>query len=312
MDISIIIPVRNTRELAAGAIRSVRESRGPLDREIIVVDNGSTDGMASFLTGEFPEVKIIRSETNLGFARACNLAAKEAAGEFLLLLNSDARPQPDALARAVAWLRANPDCAVAGGQLLGPDGARQNSIANFPTLATELMNKSLLRRLRPKKFPGKEQIFSAPVEVESIVGAFLLARKKNWDLLGGLDERFFFFFEETDFCLRARRAHWRVMHLPGVLVEHGQGQTAKQISTGARIEYWRSRYRYFAKNHGPFTRLVLFAGLMVKLGFDSLAAVVLTALTFGMNPRWQERRRVCAALFGWHLRGCPAKDGLPR
>jgi GT2 family glycosyltransferase len=280
--------------------------------EIFIVDNSSTDETASALTREFPQIQLVRSETNLGFARAGNLGAKSAHGEFLLLLNSDARPQPDALARAVEWMRGHPDCAVVGAQLLNRDGSRQNSIANFPTLATELLNKSLLRRLFPRRFPGKEHHFDGPVEVETVVGAFMLIRKKIWDKLGGLDERYFFFFEETDFCLRVRGAGLRVMHLPDVRVWHDQGQTARQISGAARIEYWRSRYAYFAKNKPPLTRPILAAGLMTRLLLDWLAAMVLVLITFGQSWRWRSRCRVCTALVGWHLRGCPAKAGLLR
>jgi hypothetical protein len=312
MDVSIIILTRNTCALTRAAVQSVLDSRDSLAKEIFVVDNGSTDETASTLLREFPQIKFIRSEKNLGFARACNLAAKSARGEFLLLLNSDARPAPDALEKAAAWMRANPDYAVAGGQLLNADGSRQNSIANFPTLATELLNKSLLRRLWPEKFPGKEQILSRPVDVETIVGAFVFVRKKSWDALGGLDERFFFFFEETDFCLRARRKNFRVVHLPEVRITHGQGQTAKQISSAARIEYWRSRYIYFAKNHDALTRLVLTIGLMMRLFFDWLAAGLLTLATLGQSVRWRSRLRVCSALIGWHLLCCPVSMGLPR
>jgi GT2 family glycosyltransferase len=312
MDVSIIILTRNTCALTRAAVQSVLDSRDPLAKEIFVVDNGSTDETASTLPREFPQIKFIRSEKNLGFSRACNLAAKSALGEFLLLLNSDARPAPDALEKCAAWMRTNPDCAVAGGQLLNADGSRQNSIANFPTLATELLNKSLLRRLRPEKFPGKEQIFPAPVDVETIVGAFVFVRKKIWDALGGLDERFFFFFEETDFCLRARQKNFRVVHLPEVLIAHGQGQTAKQISSAARIEYWRSRYIYFAKNHGAFTRLVLTIGLIMRLFFDWLAAMLLVLATFGQSTRWRSRFKVCSSLIGWHLLCCPVSMGLPR
>jgi GT2 family glycosyltransferase len=312
MDVSVIIVTRNTCALVRLAVQSVLDSRDPLAKEIFIVDNGSNDETSSILPKEFPEIKLIRSETNLGFARACNLAAKKSSGEFLLLLNSDARPAPGALAPAVAWLRVNPDCAVAGAQLLNADGSRQNSIANFPTLATELLNKSLLRRLWPKKFPGKEIEFREPLEVETVVGAFMLIRKSVWDALGGLDERFFFFFEETDFCLRARRKNFRVVHLPDVRVWHGQGQTAKQISAAARIEYWRSRYIYFAKNHCASTRLLLTVGLMVRLSFDWLAAGLFTLATLGQNARWRSRFKVCSFLVGWHLRGCPAEMGLPR
>jgi GT2 family glycosyltransferase len=312
MDVSVIIVTRNTCALTRAAVQSVLDSRDSLAKEIIVVDNGSNDGTATALSREFPQVRFILSENNLGFARACNRAAKIARGEFLLLLNSDARPAPDALEKATAWMRANPDCAVAGAQLLNADGSRQNSIANFPTLATELLNKSLLRLLWPEKFPGKEHIFRAPVDVQTIVGAFVFARKKIWDELGGLDERFFFFFEETDFCLQARRKKFRVVHLPEIRVRHDQGQTAKQISTGARIEYWRSRYAYFEKNSGGFTRAVLAAGLSLRLGAGLLASWLMVLLTAGQSARWRGKSAVNLALVAWHLGGCRSEAGLPR
>jgi GT2 family glycosyltransferase len=309
--VSIIVVTRNTCALTRAAVQSVLGSRDSFAKEIFVVDNGSTDGTAAVFPSEFSRVQFIRSETNLGFARACNLAAKRARGEFLLLLNSDAHLEPDALTQAVAWMRSHPDCAVAGAQLLNADSSRQNSIANAPTLATELLNKSLLRRLCPEKFPGKEREFREPVEVETVVGAFMLVRKSVWDALGGLDERYFFFFEETDFCLQARRRGWRVFHLPDVRVRHGRGQTARRASVEARIEYWRSRYAYFAKNHRPLTRLILAAGLWLRLFFDSLTAGLCALVTLGQNARWRERWRVCATLIGWHWRGCPTEQGLP-
>ena len=303
---------RDTRALTSDAVRSVLASDPSVTKEILVVDNGSSDDTATMLPREFPQIQMLRLEKNLGFARAVNLAAAKATGEFLLLLNSDARLTIEALTLALQWLRANPSCAVAGAQLLNTNGSRQNSIANFPTLATELLNKSLLRRLWPKKFLGKEQLFTTPVEVETVVGAFMLIRKSVWVALGGLDERFFFFFEETDFCLQARRKKLRVMHLPQVRVWHGQGQTAKQVSTAARIEYWRSRYIYFTKNAGTATRLLLLAGVVLRLLVDWLAALLMVGLTFRKNPRWSSRLNVCSALVGWHLRGCSQAIGLPR
>ena len=311
-DVSVVIITRNTCGLTGEAVRSVLAGDGAVSREIFVVDNGSTDGTPEVLPREFPQIQLIRSERNLGFARAVNLAAKNATGEFLLLLNSDARPAVAALALALQWLRANPDCAVAGAQLLDTDGSRQNSIANFPTLATELLNKSLLRRLWPEKFPGKERTFPAPVEVETVIGAFMLIRKSVWDALGGLDERFFFFFEETDFCRQVRGKKLCVMHLPQVRVWHGQGQTARQVSVAARIEYWRSRYIYFAKNNGLAARMILVCGLLLRLLFDSVAAGLCVLLTLGRSERWRNRWRVCSALIVWHLRGCPREAGLPR
>jgi N-acetylglucosaminyl-diphospho-decaprenol L-rhamnosyltransferase len=169
-----------------------------------------------------------------------------------------------------------------------------------------------LRRLFPRRFPGKEQRFTEPVEVESVVGAFMMIRRAVWDALGGLDERYFFFLEETDFCLHARRAGWRVMHLPQIAVWHGQGQTAKKTAPGARIEYWRSRYLYFAKNHGRGQQSGLAAGLCFRLLVDLLASGCVLALTLGRSERWKNKWQVYSALWRWHWHGRPEGMGLPR
>ncbi len=311
-DLSVIIVTRNTCALTCAAIESVCNSQDEGTKEILLVDNASTDDTAAVVAKQFPSVRRLRAERNLGFSRANNWGACESAGEFLLLLNSDAAVKPNSLATALDWMRCHPDCGVAGVQLLNPDGSRQNSIANFPTLATELLNKSLLRRLFPRRFPGKEHQLDGPVEVESVVGAFMLIRREVWDAVGGLDERYFFFLEETDFCLQARRRGWRVMHLPHVTVWHGQGQTAKKVSAAARIEYWRSRYAYFRKNHGHFTQAALAAGLGVRLLVGWVAGILLNLLFLGANADLCDKSRVQTALVKWHLRGQPGEMGLPR
>lgn len=312
MDVSIILLTRNTCRQTREAIESVISSADALSKHIHVVDNGSTDETSSSLPVSFPEVHYIRMERNVGFARGVNLAAREAKGDLLLLLNSDARLAPDALRLAVDWMRLNPACGIAGAQLFHVDGRKQNSIANFPSLATELLNKFLLRALWPKQFPGKEQEYRDPVEVESVIGAFFLVRREVWEKLGGMDERFFFFLEETDFCLRARQAGFSTMHLPQVRVWHGQGQTAKQDLPAARIEYWRSRYTYFAKHRSLAARIALRCGLLLRLLVDSVFSGLATVLTLGQSRRWREKFAVHRALLFWHLQGCPEGVGLPR
>ena len=312
MDLSVIIVTRNTCPQTCAAILSVRQSRDELSKEIIVVDNGSTDETPAVVAREFPYVRYLRAAENLGFARANNWGVRETKGRLLLLLNSDAALQPESLAAAVGWMRAHPDCGVAGVQLLNPDGSPQNSIANFPTLATELLNKSLLRRLCPRRYPGKEQRFTEPVEVETVVGACMIIRRDLWDAIGGLDERYFFFLEETDFCLQTRRLGKRLVHLPQITVWHGQGQTAKKNSPTARIEYWRSRYIYFAKNHRLSVRVALVIGLLLRLFVNSLTSGLLVALTLGRSARWKNKWQVNSALSLWHLRGKPQEMGLPR
>lgn len=311
-DVTVIIVTRNTCALTCAAVQSVFASADGLAKAVVVVDNGSTDGTAAVVRERFPTVRYLFSEVNLGFAGANNRGALGTAGEFILLLNSDARLEPDALGQAVAWMRAHPDCGIGGAHLLNPDGSPQNAIANFPTLATELLNKSLLRRLFPRRYPGKEQHFTEPVAVETVIGAFMLIRRTVWEALGGFDERYFFFFEETDFCLGVRRAGWRILHLPQVRVWHEQGGSAKRVSAAARIEYWRSRYRYFRKNHPALTLGLLATGLGVRLLVSAVTQNLAWGLTFGRNPRCADKARVSNALVGWHLRGCPTGMGLPR
>ncbi|VVM06515.1 partial N-acetylglucosaminyl-diphospho-decaprenol L-rhamnosyltransferase, partial [Methylacidimicrobium cyclopophantes] len=242
---------------------------------------------------------------------AVDRAAERSRGKYLLLLNSDARLEPDALERAVQWMEANPQCGVAGAQLRNEDGSPQNSIANFPNLWTELGNKALLRRLFPERFPGKERPTDRPRTVDSVIGAFFLTRADLWKRLRGMDEGFFFFLEETDFCYRARQAGFLVHHLPDVHVWHGKGRSAASAPAEARIEYWRSRYRYFALHAPRGEEICLRIALPLRLVCE-LAGDLLLFPFFRGQPRYRERMKTRWALLRWHLAGKPDRMGLPR
>lgn len=312
MSVTVVIVTRNTCALTCAAVQSVLDSQDDFIRTVVVVDNGSSDDTAAVLPRRFPALVYLRQERNLGFGCANNLGARAATGDYLLLLNSDARLQPESLGTAVAWMAAHPNCGITGAQLLNPDGSRQNSIANHPTLATELLNKSLLRRLFPARYPGKEQTFAGPVPVESVIGAFMLIRRAAWEAVGGFDEDFFFFFEETHLCCQVQRAGWQVYHLPLVHVWHDQGGSAREMPAPARIEYWRSRYLYFRKHYGLSVRAVLAAGLLLRVAL-SLPGSLLGQLADRRHRRdWPARRRVLLAILRWHLRGRPLAMGLPR
>ena len=195
---------------------------------------------------------------------------------------------------------------MAGAQLLNADGSRQNSIANFPTLATELLNKSLLRRLSGRKnFPARNMIFAAPVEVETVVGAFMLIRKAVWDALGGLDERFFSFLRKRIFaCGRAGTViALFICRKSASGTARGRRPNkfppARGLNTGVRATL------ILPKIIRPATRLILAAGLWLRLLVDSLAAGLLTLFTLGTNralacdagrfvPRWSAG--ICAAV----------------
>ncbi|WP_242529340.1 glycosyltransferase family 2 protein [Methylacidimicrobium sp. B4] len=309
--VSVIIVTRNTRDLVREAIRSVEASEVSFPLETILVDNGSTDGTAEGIPPAFPKLVYLRFPRNLGFAAAVDRAAERSRGKYLLLLNSDARLESDALERAVQWMETHPECGIAGARLRNEDGSPQNSIANFPSLWTELGNKALLRRLFPHRYPGKERPATHPTAVDSVIGAFFLTRAALWQRLRGMDEGFFFFLEETDFCYRARLAGFAAYHLPDVHVWHGQGRSAAASPAAARIEYWRSRYRYFSlhapRSHQACLRLVLPLRLAMELAGD-----ILIFPFRGTRPRFRERMGVRWALLLWHLAGRPDRMGLPR
>lgn len=309
--LSIIIVTFNTRELTLAAIASVFDSKDDLAKEIVVVDNGSTDDTQTAVGDLFPSVRYHFSERNLGFAKANNLGVGLSSGDWILLLNSDARLKPEALTIAVDYMRSHPECGVLGAQLLNEDGSRQNSIANFPTLATELLSKSILRRVAPGRYPGKEHCFYKPVEVDSVIGAFLLTPRRVWETIGGFDERYFFFLEETDYCRQVMFRGWAVVHHPDVRVWHYQGGSAKRVKAAARIEYWRSRYQYFEKNQ-PQQMRWLKLGLAFRLFCNWFLNGIATIVTLGIVAPLRRRFLINHSLVRWHLARRPDSIGIPR
>lgn len=310
MDLSFIIVNWNTRELLPDCIGSISSTVRGLTFEIWVVDNGSTDGSAEAVRNRFPEVKIIENRENLGFAKASNQALRLMSGRFAVLLNSDARLTPGAVATIHRFMEENPQVGICGGQLLNEDGTRQNSIANIPNLATELLNKSILRMLFPLRYPGKERQHREPIEVESVIGACMVVRKEAIDDVGLMDESYFLFLEETDWCQAMRRRGWKVCHHPGARIVHLQGRSARKVNVRSRVEYWRSRYLFFRKNRGAVVFAVLLCGLVLKILTNLGAAFVLSTVTLFQNKRSVERLRLYGRLLMWHLSGLPEGYGL--
>jgi GT2 family glycosyltransferase len=308
--LSIVVVNWNTRELLAGCLGSIRSHVTDLPVEVFVVDNGSADGSQQMVRERYPAVRLLELGSNHGFAVANNRALQLSTGKYCLLLNSDTVLRPGALEAVVAYMEGNERVGIVGLQLLNADGSRQNSIANCPTLLTELFNKSLLRRLSPGRFPGKERSHAGPIDVESVIGACLFVRRRAMDQVGLLDEDYFFYLEETDWCLRFRRAGWRVIHFPGAAIVHLQGRSVERVNVRGRIEYFRSRYLYFRKHRPARERLILESGLIIKASVDLVFHFAVSAVTLFSVRRSRERMLLYWAILRWHARGCPASEGL--
>ena len=310
MDLSVIIVNWNTRDLLCQCLDSLTQKVEGIEMEILVVDNGSTDGSVTAVRGNFPGVRLIENPGNMGFAKANNHALSISKGRYLLLLNPDTQVKDEAIERMLSFMNAHAKAGLVGAQLLNADGTKQNSIANFPSLATELLNKNLLRWLFPEKFPGKERDYPGPIEVDSVIGACMLVRRETVEQVGLLDENFFLFLEETDWCYRMKKAGWKIYHLPQAEVLHFQGQSAETERGKAKIEYYRSRYHYFRKNRGSFQPSVLFIALIIKLSVELVFATIACVFTLFTVKKWRTKLSTYLYLMWWHLRLCPQAMGL--
>ncbi len=292
---------------SAGDSKSDTQAENAPETEVWLVDNGSDDDTASAARAAFPWCRVIALPGNLGFAAGNNAALRRASGRFVLLLNSDLRPERGAVLRAVEHLEAHPSVGAVGVQLLHPDGRLQNSIHNEPRLLTELLPRGLLEWLLPARFPSKRRPIPEPRAVEAVLGAFLCVRREVIERVGLLPEDYFFFFEETDWCRSIRQAGPSVVHLPDVRLVHASGASSKKKVPGrTRIEYHRSLYRYFRRHHGISALVVVIAIRLVK-GMIALLARVPAAL---VSSRGRADFRDRASVLAWHLRGCPAEEGL--
>jgi GT2 family glycosyltransferase len=297
VDLSIVIVAWNVRDLVLDCLESIREAKLGFTYEVIVVDNGSADGTVQAVAGKYPDTRVLALPRNIGFGAGNNRGLEIMRGRHAVLLNSDTLVLPGGLEACVAFLDAHPEVGVVGPQLLNPDHSKQNCIHNSPTLVSELVGQSLLRRLFPRRYPSKLVDYTEPLEVEAVLGACLFVRREVIDQVGLIDEDYFFFLEETDWCHRIRAAGWKVYHLPGAFVVHLYGEsTKKKVPLRTRIEYYRSRDTFFRKNRGPAAYLALRAIVVAR---------ILLGCVFG-GRRADEYRKILA----WYRAGRPATAGL--
>jgi GT2 family glycosyltransferase len=268
-DASIIIVSFNTRELLRECLESVIRESADLTVEILVVDNNSLDGSPQMVEEEFPQVRLLRSDINLGFGAANNLALAHARGRYIVLLNSDAFFQPAALEVAIRHMDETPDCGLAGGRLIGRDGSWQPSARSFHTIISDLIVLTGLADKFPKsKFFGKfdrtwaDQYQAAAVDW--VPGAFSIIRPEAIEKTGFFDPAFFLYYEEVDLCHRIKQAGYTIWYWPDIVVVHIGGESSRELRVddisprAAQIDMWRMRSTllYYRKYHGP---MALFA-----------------------------------------------------
>jgi len=263
--LSLIIVTYNSQDFIAECLRSVERARAKVkdmgrdegqEVETIVVDNASTDRTVEIVK-QFGWVHLICNRKNLGFAAGINRGAREARGEWLLLLNPDCVVEENAFAELHKFVQTcDLQIAVIGLQLLNPDGTLQPSGRKFPKVWEFVL--ALLgfhRWAETRWFEGRD--FTQVQEVDEVSGAALAIRRKVFEQVGGMDESFFLFFEELDLCRRVKNAGWKTVYLPSAKVKHHWGASVKRFPEVARKSQRQSAIRYFKKHHGSIASILV-------------------------------------------------------
>lgn len=259
--LAIVIVNFNAGEHLARCLASLAPSLEGHEWQAVVVDNASTDGSAAAARDADPRVKLVESGANVGFARAVNAGAHHAGGEYLLLLNPDCRLGPGVVDALVAELEAHPTCGVAAPGVVDEDGAPQGNARGDPSLLTGLFGRSSpLRRLLPGARVSRQNVIlpaalppaEVSVTVDWVAASCALVRRAAFDAVHGLDEGYFLYWEDADFCRRLRNAGWTTRFRPGTTVVHVGGQSARRAPALAAREFHRSAYRYYATHVAPF------------------------------------------------------------
>jgi GT2 family glycosyltransferase len=285
-DLSIVVVTHNGREMALRTLRSARAATGPIEVEWFAVDAESTDGVADAIEAEFPDVRVIR-RPNDGFAAGNNVALRLARGRYVLLLNPDVEIRRGTLAELVAAMDARPRLGMASVPQRGPEGEFQASVRRFPA-PSRTLGEALFAAYWPafgdlQELDTREEAYAEERPIDWAVGAFLIARAEAIAEVGGLDEQFFLYSEEIDWCYRFWQAGWPIALLQTMAVTHHVGGRSRG-DLMAQLSH--SRLIFAAKHYGRAKRL----GIRAGLALGHLVRIAVWAPVSLLRP--EERARV--------------------
>ncbi|WP_409344209.1 glycosyltransferase family 2 protein [Paenibacillus sp. MBLB4367] len=274
MDVSVLILNYNTRELTLQAIRSVRQSVTDFAYEIVLVDNASTDGAVEAVRREFPDVAVIVNDENVGFARANNQAIRVAEGRYVLLLNSDTVVQTDTLDIMIRHMDEQPEVGASGCKVVLPNGTLDKAcLRGFPTPEASFYYAFGFSKL----FPGNPRFSQyqlnhlnpdLPHRIDCLVGAFMLVRREAIEQVGVLDETFFMYGEDIDWCYRIKEAGWDISYYPLTRIIHYKGASSRRKPAKIIYEFYRAMWvfhqKHYRKKYAKVVNFSVFAGISLK------------------------------------------------
>jgi hypothetical protein len=288
MDLSICIVSFNCRDLLADCLSSIDQHSGDLEVEVVVVDNASEDGTVEMLADDFPGVRSIASDENLGFAAGTNLAVETASADTLVLLNPDTVVREGALARLTRFVQQRPEVGACGPAVYRPDGRLQHTCHAFPRLWMSVVAQFGLHRAFPESsvFGAYDMTWwdhgdARPVDWLS--GVCIATTRKVWERIGPLDDGYFMYAEDIDWCYRLAQAGYDRWFLPAAQIEHDEGGSWAEASRERILASHRSTFRFFGKHYGHMAevahRLLVMTGGMIRGSFWNIMGPVLSEQT---------------------------------
>ena len=261
MDLTIITVPWRVRDLVRDNFSAIFANTKNIEFEVIAVDNDSQDGTVEMITKEFPQVKVIANNYNAGFAKANNQGIAISKGRYILLLNPDMRVLPGTLEKMVKWMDEHKDVGLAGCHLIKENGETVPHVRRYPEFCDQLAIVLKLPHIFPSILNGylrSDFDYKKEAEVDSIRGSFFMIRREVIDRLGGLDERYFIWFEEVDYCRQVKNVGWKVMYTPTVECIDFVGKSFALLKRGKSQDYFRdSMIKYFKKWHPAWQSAVL-------------------------------------------------------
>ena len=275
MDLSIIIVSYNGRDYLRRCLRSLLEYTQRLEYEVLVVDNASRDGSADMVAAEFPSVHLVRHSRNAGLSKALNEGIRLSSGEMVVLMNPDVELQNNAFLPMARYLREHPDVGIMGPRILDEDGSLQLSCRRFPTFSVVFFNRySLFTRLLPRNRLSSRYLMTdfdhgRATEVDWLSLACWMGPRRLFDEVGLLDEGYFLYNEDVDFCQRVHRAGRKVLYFPEVSLLHHIGGSTSSLPNRSVVERHRSMWRYYRKymRRGPLLDAPVLAGIALRCAY---------------------------------------------
>jgi len=290
VDLSIIIVNYNTKEQLEKCLYSIYDSIREISFELVVSDNHSVDGSLEMLEENYPQVNVIKNERNLGFAKANNKALSMAKGKYILLLNSDTIVLKLSVNNMIDFLRNHKEAGAVGAKMLYPDHTIQRTARRFPSpMASIFGRKSILTRLIPENRFSKRYLMydrehqEDPYEVDWVSGGGIMVKREVVEQVGLLDERFFIYWEDADWCFRIKQKGWKVFCVPSAPIIHYEAGSSKNRKLKLIVHFHRSVFLFYRKHYLKSNLNPMYVIAAVGLSLRALIQCLISILSTSMK-----------------------------